>query len=160
MIAGVEETRAGVAILRTIHLVEGVPSCAVPGSEAGLTWPGGLEIAAGKRRLRGKWVQTGDDLWLWLDRERHLALRCRPGGQTSGWCEAGETLRVIWTSEAIVIWPAGINEEVQREETRLADREAAGRTAWRAWRVVQAMPVACHHPPRCPAKGSRSMNCV
>jgi hypothetical protein len=73
--------------------------------------------------LRGQWLQTGEPIWVWLDRERDLL--CGPElAERLAWREAGERFQITWAAEGLVFRPAGIDSEVRREETRLADAEA------------------------------------
>jgi hypothetical protein len=105
--------------LRTVNLLEGflpVPAAArtayPPAPRGGGRW----EV------LRGQWFETGEPFWVWLDRERNLL--CGPElADRLAWREAGERFEIIWADEGLVFRPAGIDAEVQREETRLADAE-------------------------------------
>jgi ATP-dependent DNA helicase RecQ len=107
-------------ILRTVHLVEGfIP---VP-ARARCAYPPRAKEAGDWEVKRGKWYETGDELWVWLDRQRDLL--CGPDlADRLAWCEAGERIGVLWTAEVLVFRSLGIDEEVRREETRLADRDA------------------------------------
>jgi hypothetical protein len=106
--------------LRTVHLVEGF--LVVP-AEARKAYPPRAAKAGAWEVLRGKWFDTGDDPWVWLDRERNLL--CGPDlADRLAWCEAGEKLCIVWATEAIVFRSAGIDEQAQSEEARLVDREA------------------------------------
>jgi hypothetical protein len=106
--------------LRTVNLLEGfitvpaeVQSAYPPTPRGGGRW----EV------IRGQWFETGEPLWVWLDRERSLL--CGPDlVDRLGWREAGERFVITWAAECLVFRPAGIDAEVQREETRLADAEA------------------------------------
>jgi hypothetical protein len=66
---------------------------------------------------------TGDDVWLWLDRDHNRL--CGPDlADHLAWCEAGQRLRLEWTPEVIVVRLLDVDPEVQREEARLVDLEA------------------------------------
>lgn len=105
--------------LRTVNLLEGflpVPAAArtayPPAPRGGGRW----EV------LRGQWFETGEPFWVWLDRERNLL--CGPElADRLAWREAGERFEIVWADEALVFRLAGMDAEVQREETRLADAE-------------------------------------
>jgi hypothetical protein len=105
--------------LRTVNLLEGflpVPASALaaypPAPRGGGRW----EV------LRGQWFETGEPFWVWLDRESDLL--CGPDlAERLAWREAGERFEITWAAECLVIRPAGVDSEVQREETRLADAE-------------------------------------
>lgn len=105
--------------LRTVHLVDGfipVPAAArkaYPARAAGMaTW----EV------IRGKWYDTGDDIWLWLDRDHNRL--CGPDlADQLAWCEAGQRMRLEWTPEVIILRLLDVDPEVQREEGRLVDLE-------------------------------------
>jgi hypothetical protein len=116
---GVVEAR-WTTTLRTVHLLEGfIP---VPKPHRG-AYPPRPKQGGDWEALRGKWFQTGDDLWVWLDRQRNLL--CGPGlADRLGWCEAGERLGVLWTTDVLIFRLLGVDEEVRREEARLADQEA------------------------------------
>jgi hypothetical protein len=106
-------------VLRTVNLLEGflpIPAAArtayPPAPRGGDRW----EV------LRGQWFETGESLWVWLDRERHLL--CGPElAERLAWREAGERMEVTWAADCLVFRPAGVDAEAQREETRLADAE-------------------------------------
>lgn len=106
-----------ITVLRTVNLLEGflpVPAAArtayPPAPRGGGRW----EV------LRGQWFETGESLWVWLDRERHLL--CGPDlAERLAWREAGERFEVPWAGDFLVFRPDGVDSEVQREETRLAD---------------------------------------
>jgi hypothetical protein len=105
--------------LRTVNLLEGflpVPAAAraayPPASRDGGRW----EV------LRGQWFETGESIWVWLDWERDLL--CGPDlAERLAWREAGERFEITWVAECLVLRPSGMDAEVQREETRLADAE-------------------------------------
>jgi hypothetical protein len=105
--------------LRTVNLLEGflpIPAAAraayPPAPRDGGRW----EV------LRGQWFETGEPLWIWLDRERDLL--CGPElAERLAWREAGERFEITWAAECLVLRPSGMDAEVQREETRLADAE-------------------------------------
>jgi hypothetical protein len=107
-------------VLRTVHLVEGfIP---VP-AHVRSAYPPRAKQAGDWEVQRGKWFDTGDELWVWLDRQRDLL--CGPDlADRLAWCEAGERLGVLWTTEVLVFRCLGVDEQVRREETRLADRDA------------------------------------
>jgi hypothetical protein len=73
--------------------------------------------------LRGKWFDTDEDLWLWLDRTQDRVFGPELGDKLA-WCEAGERLRVQWSPDVVVFRSAGVDRDVQSEETRLVDAEA------------------------------------
>jgi hypothetical protein len=106
-------------VLRTIYLLEGflpIPAAArtayPPAPRGGGRW----EV------LRGQWFETGESLWVWLDRERHIL--CGPElAERLAWREAGERMEITWAADCLVFRLAGVDTEVQREETRLADAE-------------------------------------
>ena len=105
--------------LRTVNLLEGflpVPAAAraayPPAPRGGGRW----EV------LRGQWFETGEPLWIWLDRDRDLL--CGPElAERLAWREAGERFEITWAAESLVLRPCGLDSEVQLEETRLADAE-------------------------------------
>jgi hypothetical protein len=105
--------------LRTVNLLEGflpVPAAARAAYPPTPRGAGRWEV------LRGQWFETGESFWVWLDRERNLI--CGPElAERLAWREAGELFEIIWAEEGLVFRPAGVDAEVQREETRLADRE-------------------------------------
>jgi len=106
--------------LRTTNLIEGyltVPKVSrgayPPRAGGGQTWD----------VIRGKWFDTGDDLWIWLDRD-HDRL-CGPDlADKVAWCEAGERLHIAWAQDIIILRPRGVDADVQAEETRLIDTDA------------------------------------
>jgi hypothetical protein len=54
-----------------------------------------------------------------------VAICCAVGlTERLAWCEAGERIEILWTAEVLLFRSMGIDEEVRREETRLADRDA------------------------------------
>jgi hypothetical protein len=109
-----------VETLRTANLTQGflhVPASARSAYPARA--PGSGEWEA----LRGKWFETNEDLWLWLDRAHDLL--CGPDlADKLAWCDAGQKLRVDWLTDGIVLHAAGMDTEVQLEEMRLVDGEA------------------------------------
>jgi hypothetical protein len=116
---GVVEARWTVT-LRTVHLVEGFLS--VP-ADARQAYPPRARQAGEWEVLSGRWFETGDRLWVWLDRGRDLL--CGPDlADRLQWLEAGERLGILWAAEGLVFRSLGVDEEVQREETRLVDRDA------------------------------------
>ena len=73
--------------------------------------------------LRALWFESGERLWVWLDREQDRLYGPQLADQL-GWCEAGDLLRIEWTPDVMVLRLAGHDAEVQAEETRLVDIEA------------------------------------
>lgn len=107
-------------ILRTINVIEDflrVPARVRWIYPARPTGSGPTEV------LRGKWFDTGDDLWVWLDRADNRLYGPDLADQLA-WCSAGERLRVDWTADVLVLRTAGIDAQVQDEEARLVDPEA------------------------------------
>jgi hypothetical protein len=108
------------ATLRTLHLVEGF--LPVPARHR-CAYPPRAKQAGDWEVLRGKWFDTAEELWVWLDRSRDLL--CGPNlADRLGWCEAGERIGVLWTADALVFRSLGVDEDVRREESRLADLDA------------------------------------
>ncbi len=105
--------------LRTVNLLEGfltvpaaVRSAYPPAPRGGGRW----EV------MRGRWFETGEQFWVWLDWEKHLL--CGPElAERLAWREAGERFEITWAAECLVFRPVGVDPEVQRQETRLADAE-------------------------------------
>jgi hypothetical protein len=73
--------------------------------------------------LSGRWFDTGERLWLWLDRAHNRLFGIELAHQLA-WCEAGDLLHIEWTPEVVVLRLTGHDTEVQREETRLLDVQA------------------------------------
>lgn len=112
-------TARWIAVLRTVNLIEGFLS--VPAS-ARAAYPAPSRDAGRWEVVRGRWFETRDNLWVWLDRERHLL--CGPDlVERLAWREAGERMEIVWSPEGLVFRPDGIDAEAQREETRLADAD-------------------------------------
>lgn len=107
-------------ILRTINVIEGFLPAPTrvrwiyPARPAG----SGQLVA-----LRGKWFNTGDDLWVWLDRTDNRLYGPDLADQLA-WCSAGERIQVDWAADVLVLRTAGIDAQVQEEEVRLVDPEA------------------------------------
>ena len=112
-------TARWIAVLRTVNLVEGFLS--VPAS-ARAAYPAPTRDASRWEVVRGRWFETGESLWVWLDRERNLL--CGPDlVERLAWREAGERFEIVWSPESLVLRPDRIDAEAQREETRLADAD-------------------------------------
>jgi len=106
--------------LRTIHLLEGFLT--VPAAARSAYPPRG--VGEGDREvLRGLWYDKDERLWLWLDRNQDR-LYGPDLAQKLEWLDTGDLLRVQWTPDVVVLRLAGHDEEVQREEVRLVDRQA------------------------------------
>jgi hypothetical protein len=119
---GAVEARWSIA-LRTVHLTEGFLPVPSPHRSA---YPPRAKQSGNWEVFRGKWFETGDELWVWLDRSRDLLCGADLADRLA-WCEAGERLGVLWTPEVLVFRSLGVEEEVRREETRLVDPEALAR---------------------------------
>jgi len=107
-------------VLRTVNLVEGflhVPAAARS------PYPPRASGSADTEVLRGTWFDTGDALWLWLDRE-HDRVYGPDLADKLAWCSAGDRIRVEWTADVILFRSAGVDAAVHAEETRLVDPEA------------------------------------
>lgn len=106
--------------LRTINVIEGF--LPVP---ARVRWiyPARPAGSGPREVLRGKWFDTGDDLWVWLNRADNRLYGPDLADQLA-WCSAGERVHVDWTADVVVLRTAGIDEQVQEEEARLVDPEA------------------------------------
>jgi hypothetical protein len=109
--------------LRTINLLEGflpVPADVRPSYPPAPRGGGRWEV------MRGRWFETGEHLWVWLDRERHLL--CGPDlADRLGRREAGERYEITWAVDCLDFRPVGVDPKIQREETRLADAETLAR---------------------------------
>ncbi len=70
--------------------------------------------------LRGLWFDENAAMWIWLDRTHHR-LYGPDLLDAIGLLAAGTKLKVDWNHERIILREAGLDEEVQREETRLLD---------------------------------------
>ncbi len=122
LFGGQESTNrtAWVVPLRTAHLVGGfvpAPSSARAAYPARALGEGTVTV------LRALWFESGERLWIWLDREQDRLY----GPQLAdhlGWRQAGDLLRVEWAPDVIVLRIAGHDAEVQAEETRLVDLDA------------------------------------
>lgn len=105
--------------LRTANVTEGflhVPAsarCAYPPPSPG---------EKSKTILRAQWFEDDTRFWLWLDRSKHY-LYGEGLVDRFGFLETGTILRIQWAPDIIVMQIAGHDEEVQNEETRLADDE-------------------------------------
>jgi len=108
------------ATLRTVNLVAGF--IAVPAAARGAYPP--RAVGAGTWDVvRGKWFDTNEDLWVWLDRD-HDRL-CGPElADKVAWYDAGQRMRVEWAQDLIILRLLEVDAEVQREEARLVDAEA------------------------------------
>lgn len=106
--------------LRTAHLTAGyVP---IP-SRARAAYPPRTPDQGDVTILKGKWYDTGEDIWVWLDRSQDRLF----GPELSDniqWCDAGQKLHIIWGPDALVFRPGEIDQNVQQEETRLVDLDA------------------------------------
>ncbi|MBV8230059.1 MAG: hypothetical protein JO329_08770 [Planctomycetaceae bacterium] len=105
--------------LRTVNFLEGfltVPAAVrtayPPAPRGGGRW----EV------MRGQWFETGEQFWVWLDRERHLLFGPELAERLA-WREAGERFEITWAAECLVFRTVGVDPEVQREEARFADAE-------------------------------------
>jgi hypothetical protein len=120
-----EDGTAGVEVrwattLRTVYLLEGfIP---VP-SHVRSAYPPRVPGTGRWETLRGKWFDTDEDLWLWLDRDEDRLFGPDLADKLA-WCEAGERLRIHWASDVTVIRSVGVDAGVQEEERRLVDVEA------------------------------------
>ena len=103
--------------LRTVNLLEGFLH--IPAKARGAYPPPapGVRVTS---VLRGVWFEDNTHCWLWLDRAKHR-LYGLDLAEKLAWLEAGDILRVAWTSDIIVIRIVGHDEEVQNEESRLVD---------------------------------------
>jgi len=109
-----------VVTLRTINVVEGfltVPAHARWVYPSRATGAGPIEV------LRGTWFDTGEDVWLWLDRADNCLYGPHLANQLA-WCSAGERIHIDWAADVIVLRTTGIDAQVQEEEARLADPDA------------------------------------
>lgn len=104
-------------VLRTTNLIEG--AIHVP-AQARHVYPARAPGQERWQALRGKWFETDEDLWLWLDRASDRL--CGPAlAEQLGWLEAGRRVHIQWTPEVVVLRLLGVDETVQREEMRLVD---------------------------------------
>jgi hypothetical protein len=105
--------------LRTINLLEGflpIPAAARAAYPPTPRGSGRWEV------LRGQWFETGEPFWVWLDREGALLCGSELADRLA-WREPGERIEITWAEECLVFRLVGMDEEVKREETRLADVE-------------------------------------
>jgi hypothetical protein len=108
------------ATLLTVNILEGF--FPVP-SSVRAAYPPAAPGATTQTLLDALWYEDGEHFWLWLDREHHRLYG--PGLlEKMAWNTPGDRLRIEWISDSVTISPAGHNEQVQREETRLIDVEA------------------------------------
>jgi len=106
--------------LHTVHLLERF--LPVPATARSAYPPRG--VGEGDREvLRGLWYDNDELLWLWLDRNQDR-LYGPDLARKLEWLEAGDLLRIQWTPEVVVLRLTGHDDEVQREEERLVDRQA------------------------------------
>ena len=84
--------------LRTVNLLEGfltVPAAVrtayPPAPRGGGRW----EV------MRGQWFETGEQFWVWLDRERHMLFGPELAERLE-WREAGERFEITWAAECLV----------------------------------------------------------
>jgi hypothetical protein len=106
--------------LRTVHIVEGFLPIPPPARSA---YPPSQAGEGDAVVLLGRWFDTGERLWLWLDRAHDRLFGIELTNQLA-WCEAGDLLHIEWTPEVVVLRLAGHNREIQYEETRLIDVQA------------------------------------
>lgn len=108
--------------LRTLHLLEGFVT--VPAS-ARSAYPSRGVGENDQSVVRGLWFETGEHLWLWLDRTQDRLYGTDLADKLA-WCDAGDVLQIEWTQDRVVLRITGHDDEVQREETRLTDLHALG----------------------------------
>jgi hypothetical protein len=106
--------------LRTAHVVEGFLPVPPPARSA---YPQPQAGEGDTVVLSGRWFDTGERLWLWLDRAHDRLFGLELAHQLA-WCEAGDLLHIAWTPEVVVLRLAGHDMEIQHEETRLVDVQA------------------------------------
>ena len=73
--------------------------------------------------LRAMWFEDGTRFWIWLDRSKDQLYGADLLRRLE-WLSAGTLLRIEWAPDIIVIRQVGHDEDVEREEARLADLEA------------------------------------
>ena len=73
--------------------------------------------------LRAMWFEDGTRFWLWLDRSKDRLYGADLLRRLE-WLSAGTLLRIEWAPDIIVMRQVGHDDEVEREEARLADLEA------------------------------------
>jgi len=106
--------------LRTIHLTEGyVP--VPPRARAAYPprRPGQEELSV----MKGKWYDTNEDIWVWLDRQQNRLFGPELKNQIE-WCEAGQRLYIHWSPDVLILRTGEIDRKIQEEETRLVDLNA------------------------------------
>ncbi|GCE12488.1 hypothetical protein KTT_23470 [Tengunoibacter tsumagoiensis] len=105
------------ATLLSIHLLEGF----IPLPQA-VRWmyPPLMQGEEGISLFKGLWYQDGESLWLWLDRRQHR-LYGPDLLEKIGWLEPGTRLKIEWKADGILLREAGLDQEVQQEESRLID---------------------------------------
>ena len=106
--------------LRTSNLVNGFLH--VPAAARG-AYPPPAPGEGERVILRAMWFEDGMRFWLWLDRGKDQLYGADLLRRLE-WLSAGTLLRVEWAPDIIVIRKVGHDEEVEREEARLADLEA------------------------------------
>jgi len=106
-------------IVRTIHLLEGVLPIPATGRAA---IPPQAPGAERWEIVQGTWFDSGDKLWLWIDRQNFRLCGADLQSQLA-WCDAGQRLRITWAPEGIILRTAGVDLDVQKQETRLVDLE-------------------------------------
>lgn len=105
------------AVLRTVNLLEGFIH--VPSSARAAYPPRAPEQGHGQL-VRGKWFDTDEDLWVWLDRRQDLLFGPDLAARLA-WLDAGQRVAIQWHPDVIVFRTGAVDEAVQREETRLVD---------------------------------------
>jgi hypothetical protein len=106
--------------LRTINLMKGFLH--VPAAARGAYTPPAPGVSE-RVILRAMWFEDGTLFWLWLDRGKDQLYGVDLQHKLE-WLSAGTLLRIEWAPDIIVIRQVGHDEEVEREEARLADLEA------------------------------------
>jgi hypothetical protein len=106
--------------LRTVHVVEGFLPVPPPARSA---YPPPQAGEGDTVVLSGRWFDTGERLWLWLDRAHDRLFGTELANQLA-WCEAGDLLHIEWAPEVVILRLAGHDMEIQHEETRLVDVQA------------------------------------
>lgn len=105
--------------LRTLHLLEGF--LPIPAT-ARSAYPPRTNGEGEKQVLRGLWFDSGEQMWLWLDRRQDRFYGPDLARHVE-WLEAGDLLHVEWRPDVIVLRLSGHNDEIQHEEQRLLDPE-------------------------------------
>src|SRR5262249_16049920 len=85
--------------LRTVHVVEGFVPVPPPARSA---YPPPQRGEGATVVLSGRWFDTGEHLWLWLDRAHDRLFGPALANQLA-WCEAGALLHIEWTPEVVVL---------------------------------------------------------